>query len=905
MTTQELRETFLNFFAERGHLVRPSAPLVLHDDPTSFFTSAGMQPYMAAFRGLEEPPAPRVTSIQKCTRTGDLEGVGVFNRYHTFFEMLGNFSFGDYFKEGAIDFAWEFFHDVLQLPTESLWFTVFTTDDEAEELWHKRIGIPRERILRFGREDNWWPKLQWEGPCGPCTEIHVDLGPEFGCEGGCAMGCPHCDRFLEVWNLVFQQYTEAPDGGLTPLPAPGIDTGMGLERLALVVQNKRYTMETTELARIMDACLAAIATTSSPSGTGVSPVSGPVSGGTGVSPVGPAATQGKNLSPVYAYGSDPTLDIAARVITDHLRASTFLMADGVAPSNEGPGYVLRRFIRRAYRFGRNLGATGPFLYQALPAVVENMGAVYPELGARADYAVNLLRREEERFADTLDQGLALLEEMVEHLSVRREDTLSGELAFKLYDTYGFPLDVTRELAAEKGLKVDEDGFEAAMQEQRRRSRGKVIGLQAHTRAAELPPSEFVGYYHETAESAVTALLVGGEPVAQVAAGEQVAVALDRTPFYAEKGGQVADHGVLTTDSAQVVVTEVTVEGASFLHHGRVTAGTLRVGETVTATVDHERRSAIRRHHTAVHLLQAALREALGEHVAQAGSWVGPDRARFDFTHHEQVSEAVLSQVERRVNEWIVANYEVTCDVKTLADAKAEGAMALFGETYGEEVRVVRAGEVSAELCGGTHVSRTGDIGVMRLLSETSVAAGVRRIEIVTGLAALDEWRGETAVLREVGHELKCSREEIVERVGGLRRQIRDLEKRVQEARRASASVNLEEILGGVETVGATPLISRHLPDTDKETLGALADQVAAAAGESVVLLAGTENDSAFFVCKVPDALVKQGVKAGDLIREACKAAGGGGGGKPQFAQGGGQADLVAVGLQAAKRFLAG
>ncbi len=872
MTVQDLRNTFINFFTERGHLLRPSAPLVLHDDPTSFFTSAGMQPYMAAFRGLESPPAPRVVSIQKCTRTGDIEGVGVFNRYHTFFEMLGNFSFGDYFKEGAIDFAWEFFHDVLALPTEALWFTVFTDDDEAEEIWHQRIGIPRDRILRFGREDNWWPKLQWEGPCGPCTEIHVDLGPSFGCESGCGVGCPHCNRYLEVWNLVFQQYTEAPDGALTPLPAPGIDTGMGLERLALVMQGKRHTMETDELFSILEAARQRI--------------------------------NDQRVSP-YRYGDDPALDLGLRVITDHLRAAAFLMADGVVPTNEGPGYVLRRFIRRAYRYGRNLGAHQPFLHEALPAVAQAMGDWYPELRARESYAVSLLLREEERFAATLEQGLALFEEIAEHLAVRREEILPGDQAFKLYDTFGFPLDVTRELAAERGLRVDEDGLEAAMAQQRERSRGQSIGLQLHGRSLDLPASEFVGYETETASGAVVALLQGEESVDAVLAGQEAVVVLDRTPFYAEKGGQVADHGVLVGPDGEMLVENVTLEGEAYLHHGRLTQGRLRRGDTVQATVDHPRRAAIRRHHTATHLLQAALRRSLGEHLTQAGSWVGPDRARFDFHHHEQVSEEILAAVERQVNAWILENLPVTCTVQPLAEAKAAGVMALFGEAYGEEVRVVRAGEVSAELCGGTHVARTGDIGAFRILSESSVAAGIRRIEVVTGLAALEEWRGETALLKALGHELKCAREELPERVEGLRRQVRDLEKRLQEARRASATLNLDELCAAAETINDLRLVAHQLPDLDKDTLRDLADRLAAKAGDAIVLLAGTQEDSATFVCKVPDALVARGIRAGEVIREAAKAAGGGGGGKPQFAQGGGKAELVEQGLQAARRYLAG
>ncbi|NLO73331.1 MAG: alanine--tRNA ligase [candidate division WS1 bacterium] len=870
MTTQELRTSFLDFFRSHHHLQRPSAPLVLANDPTSFFTSAGMQPYMAVFRGEEQPPAPRVVSIQKCVRTGDIEHVGLLNRYHTFFEMLGNFSFGDYFKAGAIDLAWEYVHEVLQLPTEDLWITVFTTDDEAAQLWRERAGIAPERILRFGREDNWWPKLQWEGPCGPCTEIHVDLGPSFGCEGGCGVGCPRCNRYLEVWNVVFQQFTEAPDGALTPLPSPGIDTGMGLERLALVVQQKRYTVETDELFSILTAAQAIL--------------------------------NGQRSAP-YAYGQDPDSDLALRVITDHLRAAAFLLTDGVTPSNEGPGYVLRRFIRRAYRFGRNLGATGPFLYHALPAVGQAMGQVYPELLPRQEYAQSLLRAEEERFASTLEQGLAIFEQLAEDLSVRRLEEVPGEQAFRLYDTYGFPLDVTRELAAERGLRVDEQGFEAAMEAQRERSRGQAIGLQLHSRASELPASEFVGYDQEAAEAQILLLQHANERAERATPGQDVEIVLDRTPFYAEKGGQVTDHGTLTGPTGTVVIHEVIPVGESYLHKGRVAAGEIRQGDTLSAEIDHERRAAIRRHHTATHLLQAALRQALGAHVNQAGSWVGPDRLRFDFTHHEHVPEEVLTAVERQVNRWIVQDLPVSCTVEPLAQAQAAGVTALFGETYGEEVRVIRAGEVSAELCGGTHTSSTGEIGAFFLLSESSVAAGIRRLEAVTGLAALDEYREQREVLRDLGHDLRCSRDEIVPRVQALRKQVQEAEKRVQEARQSRAAVDVSALAAQAEQVGEISFLAQALPDVDRDLLSQIADQIAAQAGETLILLAGTQDDQAAFVCKVPDALVKQGLKAGDIIKLACTAAGGGGGGRPQFAQGAGKAAQVEEAFTAARRFL--
>jgi alanyl-tRNA synthetase len=885
MTTQELRQSFIDFFVAHDHLPRPSAPLVLQNDPTSFFTSAGMQPYMAAFRGDEEPPAPRVVSIQKCARTGDIENVGVFNRYHTFFEMLGNFSFGDYFKAGAIDLAWEYVHEVLQLPTEDLWFTVYTSDDEAADMWHERIGIPRERILRFGREDNWWPKLQWAGPCGPCSEIHIDLGPEYGCAEGCELGCPHCNRYLELWNLVFQQYTEAPDGTLTPLPQPGIDTGMGIERLALVMQNKRYTMETNELFSILTAVQTVI---------------------------------NEQRATEYSYGQDPDSDVALRVITDHLRAAAFLLTDGVTPSNEGPGYVLRRFIRRAYRFGRNLGATGPFLHQALPAVGAAMGQFYPELQAKQEYAQSLLRAEEERFAGTLEAGLAIFEQLAEDLAVRRLEEVPGEQAFQLYDTYGFPVDVTRELAAERGLRLDEAGFEAAMQAQRERSRGEKVGLQ-HSVGAQfsaqfdlragvkvIRQTDFVGYDHETAETEVTGILVDGEPVQTATLGQEVAIVIRQTPFYAEKGGQVADHGTITGPAGTVVVSNVTVEGPTYIHHGRVAAGEIHEGDTVQAAIDHFRRAAIRRHHTATHLLQAALREALGQHVSQAGSWVGPDRFRFDFHHHEHVSEEVLAGVEQRVNEWVVENLPVTCTVQALADAKTEGVMALFGETYGEEVRVIRAGDVSAELCGGTHVSATGEIGAVLILSESSVAAGIRRIEGVVGLAALEEYRAQRSVLREVGQDLKCSREEILGRVQAMRKQVSEAEKRIQEARKAVATVDVAALAAQAEIINDVPLVCEKFHDLDREALQAVADQIVERNPNAAALLAAIEGDRALFVCKVSEAAANETFNAKEILLAAMNdVQGGRGGGRRTFAQGAAPSDKIDAAFAAARKYLSG
>lgn len=882
MTVQELRQLFLDYFAQRGHLVRPSAPLVLRDDPTSFFTSAGMQPYMAAFRGEEAPPAPTVVSIQKITRTGDLERVGYENRYHTFFEMLGNFSFGEYFKQGAIEYAWEFVRDVLELPLGRLWFTVYQDDDEAEELWHKHIGIPRERISRFGREDNWWPKARWQGPCGPCTEIFVDLGPERGCPDGCHVNCERCERYLEVWNLVFQQFTEVEDGTLTPLPTPGIDTGMGLERLALVMQQKRYTTETDELWHILTAGLGEI---------------------------------NQYRSQPYEYGQDEATDVALRIIADHLRAAAFLMADGVVPSNEGPGYVLRRFIRRGYRFGQRAGAEGPFLHKAMPAVHEAMGEAYPELAPREEFSVNILQQEEQRFATTLQQGMDLFDEISADLQKRRATVIPGDQAFALYDTYGFPLDMTQELAAEQGMTVDEASFQTAMQQQRERSRGKAVGLQLHERVGmsdsiklrSVPKTEFVGYDEQnlTTKCTVKALRAEDEDVKLLRTGQEGTVIPDRTPFYAEAGGQVGDTGIIRGPHGEFQVNSTLREANSILHVGTVTEGEISEGETVSAEIDVDRRNAIKRHHTVTHLLQAALREFLGEHISQSGSLVAPDRLRFDFTHHQAIDAETLQRVEQQVNEWILADLPVVCeDGVPLEQAKAEGIIALFGEKYGETVRVVRAGDVSAELCGGTHCDRTGEIGSFRIIAESSIAAGTRRIEAVAGMAAWDHSRTIETTLEQAAHQLNCPPEELPDRIGALQDQISDLEKQLRAARQMRAATNLDEIIQNAEHIGKITVITHQVDDADPEILGTLADQLIDKHPASVIFLATRRGEEAVFVCKVPDSLLEQGISAGDIVRAASAAAGGGGGGRPTFAQGGGRANAIPKAFDAAHQAIA-
>ena len=902
MTVQELRKSFLDFFRQRGHLQMPSAPLVL-DDPTTLFTSAGMQPYIKMFRGEEEPPAKRVVSIQKCARTGDLDNVGRYNRYHTFFEMLGNFSFGDYFKKEAIEWGWEFITDpaYMGLDKADLWITVYTTDDEAEELWNKHIGVPLERIKRMGREDNWWPKARWEGPCGPCSEIHIDLGPEVGCkQPECGIGCD-CDRYLEVWNLVFQMYTEAEDGALSNLPAPGVDTGMGLERLALIMQGKRFTTETDELARIMGRALEEI---------------------------------NAQRSAALTYGDGWDTDVALRVITDHVRAAAFLMADNAIPAREGPGYVLRRLIRRAMVKASRLGAEKPFLNRVLPTVVDVMGEGYPELALKRDYMARILAAEEERFTATLAQGLTRLENIAAHGERQGETVIGGRDAFVLYDTYGFPLELTIEVAQERGLSVDAEGFAAEMQAQRARSSAGAKGLALHDAVPTVgmrefggdlqSATEFVGYDLLSADATVLRIVGAGDvgpPEAagpgvilapdgsvvdgSASAGQEARAVLDRTPFYAQIGGQVGDSGELTWDGGRMVVSDTVYMGGARVHRGMIVEGTLKDGDRVTAHVDEDRRWDIMRHHTATHLLQSALRKVLGEHVSQAGSHVDENRTRFDFTHHEALTDEEIAAAEDFVNRWTLADLPVVPEEMGINEAIARGATALFGEKYGDTVRLVDIPGASMELCGGTHVNRTGTIGAFRIISQESVAAGIRRVEAVAGMVAVRRDRERERRVAALAHRFGVREEEIGERVAGLEERIKQLEGEVKAARQMRATADVGELVAGAEEIGPAKLVAKVVADVDREMLMALADEIAGRMADAVVLLGTVAEGKVALVCKVSDSLVGKGAHAGNLMKVVAGIVGGGGGGKPQFAQAGGRdpeklGEAIAAGAGALK-----
>jgi len=883
MTTGELRNLFLRFFAERDHVVRPSAPLI-SPDPTTLFTSAGMQPYMGAFCGTQKPPAPRAASCQKCLRTSDLEYVGYTPRHETFFEMLGNFSFGDYFKQEAIDLAWEFVIEVLGLDRDRLWASVYAEDDEAARLWQERAGLPPERIVRLGRDDNWWPKARWEGPCGPCSEIHYDLAPGRPCDSGdCRPGC-ECDRWMELWNLVFQMYTEAEDGTLTPLPAPGIDTGMGLERLALVMQEGvRTIFETSEMRPILDQVFGLANQANQPS---------------------PRRAEKQ----ARAYGRNQEADIAARIITDHVRAAAFLIADKAMPSNEGAGYVLRRLVRRAHLRGRVLGLREPFVYLLVPLVTQAMGEAYPELVRTQEVAVKTVRLEEERFEQTLDRGMDLLEGALAKLKRQREKRLSGRDAFELYATFGFPYELTQELAAERGYEVDAQGFEQQMAAHREVSRTMtgLAGEQLSALIASLPPTRFVGYETTEAQAQVQVILRDDQRVDQAEEGEQVEVFLDVTPFYAERGGQVGDTGTLTWDEGRLQVTNCVPAGErASSHQGTVVQGTLKVGQRVTATVDVERRRAIQRSHTATHVIHAALRQALGEHAVQSGSLVEPDRLRFDVSHYEAVAPEALAQIEAAANEQVVLNWPVEAAEMSFQEAQQAGAIALFGEKYGDRVRMVQIGEYNRELCGGTHVQRTGDIGLIRIISESSVASGTRRLEALTGLVAAARARQDAGLLAEIGRELNCRPDEIPQRLAQQRRQMAELRKRVEQLQRGGPAADMEALVAQAQEVQGVKLVAAELPDLDADAVEAAADRVVERLRSGVAVLGTVSGGKVALVAKASRDAVARGAHAGNLLREVAQACGGGGGGKPEFARaGGGDSSKLREALAVAAQVLA-
>ncbi|WP_218722807.1 alanine--tRNA ligase [Pseudomonas bubulae] len=851
MKSAEIREAFLRFFEEQGHTRVPSSSLVPNNDPTLLFTNAGMNQFKDCFLGQEKRAYTRATSSQKCVRAGgknsDLENVGYTARHHTFFEMLGNFSFGDYFKKDAINFAWTFLTGVLKLPKDKLWVTVYASDDEAYDIWTQDVGVPAERMIRIGdnkgapyASDNFWT-MGDTGPCGPCTEIFYDHGPEIW---GGPPGSPDedGDRYIEIWNNVFMQFNRTADGVLHPLPAPSVDTGMGLERISAVMQHVNSNYDIDLFQSLLTAAADAIG----------------------------CANEGQ---------------ASLKVVADHIRSCSFLIADGVLPSNEGRGYVLRRIIRRACRHGNKLGATGNFFYKIVAALVAEMGASFPELVREQANIERVLKAEEEQFSKTLEQGLKILELDLAEL---KGTVVPGDVVFKLYDTYGFPMDLTADIARERNLTVDEEGFEREMEAQRVRARSaSSFGLDYNTLVKVDVPTEFVGYNATQASAKVVALYKEGQSVASLNEGDEGVVILDQTPFYAESGGQVGDCGYLQAGAARFDVRDTTKTGGAFLHHGVVATGGLKVGETVEAQVDADVRHATALNHSATHLLHAALRQVLGEHVQQKGSLVDSQRMRFDFSHFEAIKPEQIKALEDIVNAEIRKNTPVETEETDIETAKEKGAMALFGEKYGDSVRVLSmGGDFSVELCGGIHAKRTGDIGLMKIISEGGVASGIRRIEAVTGAAALAYLNAAEEQLKEAASLVKGSRENLVDKLSAVLERNRQLEKQLEQLQAKAASAAGDDLSSSAVDVKGVKVLTARLDGQDGKALLALVDQLKNKLGRAVILLGSVHEDKVVLVAGVTKDLTGQ-LKAGDLMKQAAAAVGGKGGGRPDMAQGGG------------------
>jgi alanyl-tRNA synthetase len=863
MTGNEIREKFLGFFQRKGHTRVESSSLVPYQDPTLLFTNAGMNQFKDVFLGLEKRPYVRAVTSQKCVRAGgkhnDLDTVGRTARHHTFFEMLGNFSCGDYFKKEAIQFAWEFLTVELGLPPEKLYITVYQDDDEAAELWRTLTSVPEERIVRLGEKDNFWA-MGDTGPCGPCSEIMFDRGEKYACGPDCGIGKCDCDRYLEIWNLVFMQYNRDGGGEMTPLPRPSIDTGMGLERVTSVIQDVATNYDTDLLKRIIER---------------VEELSG------------------------KTYFQDQR-GFPFRVVADHIRACCFLIGDGVLPGNEGRGYVLRRILRRAVRFGRELGIEGAFMHRLAPVVAELMGEAYPVLIEKQAEIVQAVFREEERFQETLAEGIRMARDIMGRLKEDGADVLPGDDMFRLYDTYGFPMDLSRDMAEEAGLRADAEGFERAMEAQRRKAREARRNVNVWDLALNVtrlvPSGEatvFVGYGALEADARIQALLCEGELIRSVNEGALVQVVCDRTPFYAESGGQVSDQGRMEGAHGFVGVEQVVkLPDGRFVHQGTV-SGQIRAEETLTLKVDAAARQAVCRNHTATHLLHEALRDVLGSHAQQAGSLVNSDRLRFDFNHFEAMTSEETVRAEARVNEAILAALPVVWREMSQKDALEKGATALFGEKYGDTVRVVEIGDrYSQELCGGTHVSNTSHIGSFKIISESAVASGVRRIEGTTALGVLKYLDGQEGLLRRTAALLKAPVAEIPRKVQALMEDARQARKSLAQAEARMGQMASEDSLDQARTVAGVKVLAVRVAAKDQEQLRSLADVFRDKLGSGILALGAAMEDKAAFVVTVSKDLTARGVHAGNLIREIAKAAGGGGGGRPDMAQAGGAADRL-------------
>ena len=844
----ELREKYLAFFESKGHLRLPSFSLVPNNDKSLLLINSGMAPMKKFFTGEEVPPRNRVCTCQKCIRTPDLERVGHTARHGTYFEMLGNFSFGDYFKNEAIPWAWEFLTKTLEIPEDLLWPSVYEHDDEAYALWRDKIGVPEAHIVKLGKADNFWE--HGSGPCGPCSEIYFDRGIKYGCGSeDCKPGCD-CDRFMEIWNNVFSQFNNDGNGNYTELSQKNIDTGMGLERLACVMQGVDNLFEVDTVRRILDTV---------------------------------CTIAGKT------YGEDRANDVSIRVVTDHIRSATFMISDGVIPSNEGRGYVLRRILRRACRHGKLLGINRKFMTELCRVVISQNESAYPELVTKSEYILKVISLEEDRFNTTVDAGLAILSGIVE--KVGKNGTISGADAFKLYDTFGFPIDLTREIAEESGLTIDEEGFTALMQEQKQRARdarGNISGWSdtSKTILASLPQTEFVGYTETETEAKVLSIIAEDESADEVSEGE-VTVVFDKTVFYGEGGGQVGDTGVITGEGVTLTVLDTKKVNGVYLHEVKVD-GVLKVGATLTLKIDEARRNAIKRNHSACHLLQAALRSVLGTHVEQAGSYVDEKRVRFDFSHLAAMTPEEIAKVEAIVNSHVLAAEGCSTTETDIASARAMGAMALFGEKYGDTVRVVKIGDSSTELCGGTHVSSTGNIGLFKIISEVGVAAGVRRIEGTTGLGVLELLAERDGLILDTARELKVQNTHaIATKATALQNQLRDTKRELESANAKLSELKTASLISSVKQVGAYKLLTAKL-DVRPDAARGLCDTVKAKYSDAVAVFATVfEGKLNFVACAGPDA-VKSGAHAGNILREISAICGGKGGGRPDSAMSGGK-----------------
>ena len=850
----ELREMFLRFFETKGHLRLPSFSLIPQDDASLLLINSGMAPMKPYFKGDKEPPRHRVCTCQKCIRTGDIENIGKTARHGTYFEMLGNFSFGDYFKHEAIAWSWEFLTspDWVGLDPERLYPSVYEKDDEAFNIWRDEIGIPESRITRLGKEDNFWE--HGSGPCGPCSEIYFDRGEEYGCgKPDCAPGCD-CDRYMEVWNNVFSQFDNDGNGNYSDLIQKNIDTGMGLERLAVVCQGVDSLFDVDTVMNITHK---------------VSEITG------------------------AHYGDSHKTDVSLRVITDHIRASVMMISDGILPSNEGRGYVLRRLLRRAARHGKLLGVSEPFLYQVVDMVVHENECQYPELREKQAYITRVIRNEEENFAKTIDAGMHIFSDLLAEHQAKGELVFSGADAFKLYDTYGFPIDLTREMVQEQDMTVDEDAFQNLMEQQRVRARkarealgdlawaGVDLGLDP-------TPTQFTGHDHTVDQGTILAIVCDGEVCSEIDEGKQGVLVLDCTPFYAEMGGQVADHGVIETDGALFQVTDVQKDKAGkFLHHGVMHSGHLQVEQTVTARIDTDRRKAIMRAHSATHLLQAALREVLGDHVHQAGSLVEPDRLRFDLTHFSAITPEELERVNEIVGDWILDGMDVTVSEMSMAQAKASGATALFSEKYGDVVRVVNMGGKSIELCGGTHVDNTAKIGPFRITGESSVASGVRRVEAITGKAYLREMEAVNRRMYAAAEVLHAKPADLIAKAKGFTAELKEARQNVERMKEKILHSDVDRFLYASKNIGGIKVITTTRTDLDAGDLRKLGDFLRDKDPDTVAVLATATESKVTFVAVCGKNAVAKGIRAGDLVRAVSAVTGGKGGGKPDSAMGGG------------------